>query len=69
MLFTMNTKTLSAIIDSLSITHHSIADDIQPQMPAPPDNIFKLHHYVHSCIGDVNAWATANMHRLNDNNT
>ena len=36
-LFTMYIKPLSAIIDSHSIIHHSIADDLQLQMSAPPD--------------------------------
>ena len=34
-LFTMYIRTLSAIIDSHSIMHHSFADDIQIQMSAP----------------------------------
>ena len=34
-LFTMNNKPLSAIIDTHSIIHHSFADDIQLQMSAP----------------------------------
>ena len=68
-LFTMYTKPLSAIIDSHSIIHHSFADDSQQQMSAPPDRISELLHAVQSCIGDVNAWATANMLRLNDNMT
>ena len=38
-LFTMYIKPLSAIIDSHSIMHHSIADDLQLQMSAPPDKI------------------------------
>ena len=69
MLFTMYIKPLSAIIDSHSIIHHSFADDLQLQMSAPPDEIFELIHSMQSCIGDVNAWATANMLRLNDNKT
>ena len=60
---------LSAIIDSHSIMHHSFADDSQLQMSAPPDRISELLHSMHSCIGDVKAWATANMLRLNDNKT
>ena len=35
MLITMYIKTLSAIIDSHSIIHHSFADDLQLQMSAP----------------------------------
>ena len=35
MLFIMYIKTLSAIIDSHSIIHHSFADDLQLQMSAP----------------------------------
>ena len=68
-LFTMYTKPLSAIIDSHSIMHHSFADDLQLQMSAPPDRISELLHSMQSCIGDVNACATANMLKLNDSTT
>ena len=44
MLFTMYIKPLPAIIDSHSIIHHSFADDLQPQMSAPPDGISELLH-------------------------
>ena len=67
--FTMYIKPLSAIIDSHSIIHHSFADDIQLQMSAPPDRISELLHSMQSCIGDVKAWATANMPKLNNNKT
>ena len=52
-----------------TITHHSLADDIQLQMPAPPDRVSELLHSIQSCMSDVEAWATANMPRLNDNKT
>ena len=68
-LFTMYIMPLSAIIYSHSIIHHSFADDIQLQMSAPPDRISELLHSMQSCIGDVKAWATANMRKLNDNKT
>ena len=68
-LLTMYIKHLSAIIDSHSIIHHSFADDLQLQMSAPPDRISELLHSMQSCIGDVKAWATANMLKLNDNKT
>ena len=68
-LFTMYIKPLSAIIDSHSIIHHSFADDLQLQMSAPPDRISKLLHNIQLCISDVNAWKTANMLKLNDNQT
>ena len=68
-LFTMHIKPLSAIIDSHSIIHHSFADDLQLQMSAPPDRISELLHSMQSCKGDVKAWATANMLKLNDNKT
>ena len=38
-------------------------------MSAPPDRISELLHSMQSCIGDVKAWATANMLKLNDNKT
>ena len=69
MLFTMYIKHLSAIIDSHSFIHHSFADDLQLQMYAPPDRISELLHSMQSCIGDMKAWATANMLKLNDNKT
>ena len=77
-LFTMYTKPLSAIIDlsvththshSHSIIHHSFADDLQLQISAPPDRISELLHSIQSCIGDVKAWATVNMLKINDNKT
>ena len=36
-------------------------------MSAPPDRISELLHSMQSCIGDVKAWATANMLKINDN--
>ena len=69
MLLTMYIKPLSAIIDSHSIIHHSFADDLQLQMSAFPDRTSELLHSMQSCISDVNAWATANMLKLNDNKT
>ena len=69
MLFTLYINPLSAIIDSHSIIHHSYADDLQLQMSAPPDRISELLHSMQSCIGDVKAWATANMLKLNDSKT
>ena len=38
-------------------------------MSAPPDRISELRHSTQSCICDVEAWATANMLKLNDNKT
>ena len=67
MLFTIYVIPLSDIIDSHSIIHHSFADDLQLQMPAPPDRISELLHSMQSSISDVKAWATANMLKLNDN--
>ena len=49
--------------------HHSFADDIQLEMSAPPDLISELLHSMQSCIGDVNAWANANILKLNNNKT
>ena len=69
MLFTMNNKPLSAIIDSHSIIHHSLADDLQLHMSAPPDGTSELLHSMQSCVGDVKAWATANIHKFNENKT
>ena len=39
MLFSMHIKPLSAIIDSHSEIHHSINDNLQILMSAPPDRI------------------------------
>ena len=52
-----------------TIIHHSVADDLQLQMSAPPDRIPELLHSIQSCMSDVHAWATANMLKLNDNKT
>ena len=49
--------------------HHSFAVDMQLLMSSPPDKISELLHSMQSCICDVNAWATANMLKLNDNKT
>ena len=68
-LFTMYIKPLSPIIDSHSIIHHSFADDFQLQMSAPPDGISELLHSMQSCTSDVKVLATANMLKLNDNQT
>ena len=65
----MYIKPLSAIIDSHSIMHQSFADDLQLQISALPDEISELLHSMQSCIGDVMAWATANMLKLNDYKT
>ena len=65
----MYTKSLSAIIVSHSIIHHSFADDLQLQMSTPPDRISELLHSMQSCISDVIAWASANMLKLNDDKT
>ena len=62
----MYAKPLSAIIDSHSIIHHSFPDDLQQRMSAPPDGISELLHSIQSCIGDVKAWATVIMPKLND---
>ena len=66
MLFSIYIKPLSAIIDSHSIMHHSFADDLQLQIT---DKISELLHSMQSCIGDVKAWATADMLKLNDKKT
>ena len=63
----MYIKPLSAIIDSHSIIHHSFADDLQLHMSAPPDIISELLQSLQSYIGDVKAWASANMLKFNDN--
>ena len=52
-----------------TIIHHSLADDLQLQMFAPPDKIYELLHSMQSCISDFKAWATANKLKLNDNKT
>ena len=58
---------VKSIIDSHSIKHHSLLNDLQLQMSAPPDGISELLHSMQSCICDAKAWTIANMSRLNDN--
>ena len=65
----MYIKPLSAIIDSHTFIHHSFADYLQKHMSAPSDRISELLHSIQSCICDVNAWATTNMHEPNDSKT
>ena len=64
--FSMYVTPMSVIIDSHSILHHSLADDLQLQMSAQPAKISELLHSMQSCISDVKAWASAKMLRLND---
>ena len=52
-----------------TIIYHSFADDLYLQMSAPPDNISKILHSMKSCMGDVNALATANVLKFDDNKT
>ena len=68
-LFTMYIKPLSAIIDSHSIIDHSFADDLKLQMSTHPDRKSELLQSMQSCMGDVKAWESANMLKLNDNKT
>ena len=68
-LFTMYIKPMSAISDSHSIIHHSFADDLQLQMSATPEKISEILHSMQPSISDVNAWATVNMLKRNDNKT
>ena len=49
--------------------HQSFADDFQLHMSVPPDKISELLHFMQSCMSNVNAWATANMLKLNDSKT
>ena len=55
----------------LLLSTHTLpfADGLQLQMSASPDKISELLHSMQSCIGDVKAWATANMPKLNNNKT
>ena len=68
-LITMYIKSLSTIIDSHSIMHHSFANGLQLQISAPHDKISKLLHSMQSCINDIKVRATASMLKYNDNNT
>ena len=66
-LSSMYIKPLSTIIDSHFVTYHSFADDIQLLLSPPPDKICEILHCMKSSISDVQARATANMLKLNDN--
>ena len=52
-----------------TIIHHTLTNDLQLQMSAPPDRISELLSSTQSCISDVKAWENANMLKLNDNKT
>ena len=65
-LFSIHVKPLPTIFVLHSITHYSLANYIQLQLSALPDKISMLLHSIQSCLGDVKAWATANMLKLND---
>ena len=67
MLFVKYIRPLSTIIDQHYVTQNSFTDDLQLQISAPPNKILKLLHSMQLYISDVDAWATANMLRLNDN--
>ena len=65
----MYIKPLSAIIDSHSIIHNSVAYYLQLEMSAPPDKIAHFLYSMHPCICDVKSWTTANVLILNHNKT
>ena len=65
----MYIKPLSAIINTHSFIHHSFSDDKQLQMSNKMDKISELLQSRQSCMSDLKNWATANMLRLNDNET
>ena len=65
----MCTKPLFTIVYSHFIMHNSLDDDLQLQTSAPPDKISKLLQSMQPCIGDVKAWTTVNILRLNKDNT
>ena len=69
MRFTMYIKPMSVIIDSRCFRYHSFTEDLNLQMSATPDEIYELLQSMQSCIGDVIAWATTIMLKLNDNKT
>ena len=54
-LFSMQIKPFSTIIDSHSVTHHLFEDDKQLVMSALPDKISELHHSIRPCKCDIKA--------------
>ena len=48
---------------------YSFYDDLQLQKSAASDKKSKPFHSMQSCISPIIAWATANIHELNDNKT
>ena len=67
--FTMHIQPISAIIDSHSIIHHSLADVLQLQMFATLTIISELLHSRQSCIGYVKSLATTNILRHDEYKT
>ena len=49
--------------------HHSLADDLQLQLSAPPDKMSELLQSILSYMSDLKAWVNANILKLNDNKT
>ena len=49
------------------IKHHPFYDDLQLQMFALPDKIYKLFHSVQSCIDDTIVWTSGDMLKPNEN--
>ena len=65
-LFSMYLRSLSTIIHSHSITHHSFADIVHICKFALPDKISELLHSMLSCMNYAKDWASANALRIND---
>ena len=62
----MYIKPLTTITDSHSMSHHSVANDLQMHIYDATNKILQLLHSVQSCISDIEAWATVNMLKLNN---
>ena len=65
MLFSMYIKSLSTIIDSLSVMHHSITEDLWLQISTPHNKISMLLNSMQSYISDIKVKVTVNMLKHN----
>ena len=68
-LFVMYTKPLLSIIDNLSISNQSFADDTQIYSSSSPSDVQSAVNDLQSCIMDIREWMCESKLKLNDDKT